>query len=118
MTSRSLTASKTMLLALLLGAIATITLITAAPAFAQQRDPFDPLISSGSVDDTGTTAGSTQTQADVGTTTTTQPVVQESSLPNTGSNMSEWLVVAYVLVAVGAGLLVLTKILAQAGERR
>jgi LPXTG-motif cell wall-anchored protein len=118
MTSRSLTASRAMRLALLLAAIAGITLITAAPALAQQRDPFDPLVSSGSVDDTGTAADSTQTQADAGTTTTTQPVVQESSLPNTGSNVSEWLVVAYVLVATGAGLLVLTKILQPTAERR
>jgi LPXTG-motif cell wall-anchored protein len=118
MTFRSLNRSRAMLLALLLVAIGILTVLTAAPANAQQRDPFDPLVSSGSVDDTGTTTGSTQTQADPEPTTSTQPAVQESSLPNTGSDMSEWLVVAYVLVATGAGLLLLTKTLGPVRDGR
>ena len=111
MSRRSSRASKVLRLALSLTTVAVIAIITAGPAAAQQRDPFDPLVSNSSVDDTGVPTTTTDSQADTSTPTTTQPVVQESSLPNTGSNVSKWLAVAYVLVASGAALLLLARML-------
>jgi LPXTG-motif cell wall-anchored protein len=99
-------------LLLVLATVGAWMVIAAAPAVAQ-RDPFDPLVSTGSTTtaDTGTTTTSSDTQADTTTQTTTESTVEENSLPNTGSRMTPWLALAYVLVTVGAGLLVLSKTL-------
>lgn len=85
-------------------------------ARAQQRDPFDPLVSPGATatDDTGVTGTSVEGAGDT-TDTAPAPSVEESSLPSTGPGVTGWLAVAYVLVAIGASLILLTKTLQRDG---
>lgn len=81
-----------------------LTIAAAAPAMAQ-RDPFEPLVDPN--------AGTTGTTTDSGTTGAEPDPFQENGsdgLPNTGGDPSPWLVIAYGLVALGAGALVLAKI--------
>lgn len=87
--------------------VATFLVLLAVPAFAQARDPFQPLVTQ---DTTGTT---TDTTGDTTTDTTQDPVFQENGsdgLPNTGSDPSVWLVAAYGLVALGIAAIVLARI--------
>ena len=81
-----------------------------SPALAQTsglRDPFEPLISPEDETPTDTT------NTDTTTTDPTEPTVTvpdpDDGLPNTGSNTTDWLAIAYVLVAAGAGTLSLAK---------
>ena len=85
-----------------------VVLMLAAPASAQSvRNPFDPLLS------TTTTDSST----DPITTDPTDPVIDEvpldnpapstDDLPNTGGDPKNWLGISYVLLAMGAALLVI-----------
>lgn len=85
--------------ALLLGVLLTVAL--AAPAMAQ-RDPFDPLV----------TEPGTEAPAGDGTVIApedpTEPVTPPNDvMANTGADVSVWVAVAYVLVALGGGLLLL-----------
>lgn len=82
--------------------LATLVLL-AAPAFAQ-RDPFDPVIdpNAAPVVTTGTTTTDTST-----TTTTVPPNVGSDALANTGGDVAPWLAIAYGLVAMGAGAVVI-----------
>jgi hypothetical protein len=106
-----------MRIALLLAAVGLIT-VASAPVAAQTRDPFDPLVSTGSAttDDTGTST-STDTPTDASTVTSSDTVIDESSLPNTGNGVTEWLVVAYALIAIGAGFVVMARVLSQAQKK-
>lgn len=99
--------------ALLLLVVGASLFGTASPAGAQ-RDPFDPLVSTGTAaDDTGSTSASTATQLEAGTESA--PAIdtgaEETSLPTTGAGMSRWLAIAYVLLAVGGSLILLSKML-------
>ncbi len=84
-------------------------LLSAAPAFAQARDPFDPLVTQSSGSSAGGGGGS-----ETGDTTPQGDVAPaaEDALPATGADTSVWLGLAYVLVALGAGALVLSKVYA------
>jgi hypothetical protein len=88
---------------LLLALVAVLAL--AAPAAAQLRDPFDPLVTEGS-----TTEGTTE-----GTGTTDGPEVQPQPATevdaNTGGDPSPFLVIAYGLLAVGVGAVIVSKTL-------
>ena len=91
---------------LLFAASVIAVLSVAAPAAAQARDPFDPLVDESAVTNgtvTGTTTIDGETDAEVGT------VVETERLANTGSEVQPWLVVAYTLVAMGAAALVLAR---------
>jgi hypothetical protein len=86
-----------------------VALVSAAPAFAQARDPFDPLVTQSSSSSSGSGGASeTDYQAPQGDVA---PAGQEA-LPATGANTSVWLGIAYVLVALGVGALVLSKVYA------
>ena len=89
---------------LLLVAAAIALLAVAAPAGAQARDPFDPLIDENAAT-TGTVTGTTT--VDGGTDADTDTVVETEQLANTGSNVQPWLMLAYTLMAMGAAALVL-----------
>lgn len=84
-------------------ALASLVLI-AAPAFAQ-RDPFDPVIDPNAAPVvTGVTTTDTTT-----TTTTVPPNVGSDQLANTGADVAPWLAIAYGLVAMGAGAVVISR---------
>lgn len=109
-----------LLIASLLGLF--LVLVMVAPALAQARDPFDPVISQAEItgagtgtgtngDGTGTNGDGTGTNGDDGAT-----VLGENGadgLANTGSDTEPWLVAAYALIAVGAGALLVSKVNAQ-----
>jgi hypothetical protein len=83
-------------------AFVVVTLL-AAPALAQ-RDPFDPVIDPNPP--TTTTDGTTSS----GEGPVVQPVPGTDVMANTGSDPSPWLAIAYALVAVGAGAIVIAKL--------
>ena len=86
-----------------------VALVSAAPAFAQARDPFDPLVTqSSSAGSSGGGGSETDFQAPQGDVA---PTGQEA-LPATGASTSVWLGIAYVLVALGVGALALSKVYA------
>ncbi|MGH2754003.1 MAG: hypothetical protein ACRDLB_06170 [Actinomycetota bacterium] len=110
-----------------------LMLVSAAPALAQ-RDPFDPVNSQGSgddssgssedgpfsqpqsgdsADDTGDQGGTDTSGQNDPTTPDTNPAPDDTSaqpnddtLPNTGAEPVDWLVMAYTLIAVGGGFLI------------
>lgn len=91
-----------------LTALALTTLVLlAAPAMAQ-RDPFDPVIdpNAAPVVTTGTTTTGTTTT----TTTTGSSNVGSDALANTGADVTPWLAIAYGLVAMGAGAIVIGRL--------
>ena len=74
----------------------------AAPAGAQARDPFDPVIQP------GTTTTGTDTTGQPATTTTGErapgvPAPTTDALGNTGADVEAWLVAAFAAMVVGAG---------------
>ena len=91
-----------------------IVLATAAPVHAAPsnlRDPFRPLLTQETDDDT--TAGDPTTTGDPTTDTTDPTAVDDPNtppaddgLPTTGSETTNWLAAAYLLLAVGALLIV------------
>ena len=94
-------------------------LIMVAPALAQARDPFDPVISQAELtgsqgDGTGTQGDGTGTGGDDtdagGDGTNVLGENGADGLPNTGGETEPWLVAAYTLIAVGAGALFVSKI--------
>lgn len=94
--------------AMLVAALVAVALACLAGPASAGKDPFKPVVT------VGTTTTSTTTQ----TTTTTQPAVvvpaqdvTTESMPNTGSDSSTWLVLAYLLVVAGAGALALERTL-------
>ena len=92
--------------AALLAVVALIVL--AAPAAAKLRDPFDPAIDP----EAATTTTTTGTTTDAGQPVT-QPVPTTDTLANTGSDVQGWVVVAFGIIAVGAGALYLFRLYAQ-----
>lgn len=94
-------------------AAVVFVLAVAAPAMAQARDPFDPVID--------TTGGSATNEGGEPVTLPegeVPPPAQSEVMANTGADTEPWLVTAYVLVAVGAGIVVLSKTLAPVPARR
>lgn len=92
---------KLLVVALAAGAL---VLAAASPALAQ-RDPFDPIVDPNSGTAPSGSADSTET--------TEEPVFAPSepeSMPNTGSDPSSWLAIAYALIVMGAGTIALAKI--------
>ena len=84
--------------------VITCLALAAAPAYAQ-KDPFHPVI-----DPNAATTGSTTTTTTTGGDTTfTPPVIGSEGLANTGTDVTPWLAIAYALVVLGAGTLVLTR---------
>jgi hypothetical protein len=85
-----------------------VALVSAAPTFAQARDPFDPLVTQSS---SGGTSGGGSGSVDVAPQGDVAPAGQEA-LPATGADTSVWLGIAYVLVALGVGTIALSKVYA------
>jgi LPXTG-motif cell wall-anchored protein len=99
--------------ALVVAGSSILLVALASPAAGQVRDPFDPVVdtSAQTTTDTGAVTSSRDPAATTETTTTatTETTTDEGTLPNTGGSVSTWLAIAYVLVAAGAGLLLLAK---------
>jgi hypothetical protein len=101
-------------IALLLMGIAMLVAF-AAPAFAQARDPFDPLVTQSQVDTGG---GSVTITGDgTGTVTDDDPIVVDGTgsdaLAATGAETEPWLVLAFLLITVGVGTLFYAKVARQ-----
>lgn len=89
-----------------------IVVVLAAPAVAQARDPFDPVI------DPGTTTTGTATTGEAPTTTNGQPATglpapTTDTLGNTGADIEAWLVAAFAAFVVGAGVLMIARLYAK-----
>jgi len=81
-------------------------LALAAPAAAQLRDPFEPLVTegegtTGTTEGTGTTGGGTEVQP--------QPATEVDA--NTGGDPSPFLIIAYGLLAIGVGAVIVSRTL-------
>ncbi len=91
--------------AVVLAFVALVVLAT--PAAAQLRDPFDPAI-----DPDAATTTTTETTTDAGQPVT-QPAPTTDTLSNTGADLQGWVVVAFGIMAVGAGALYLFRLYAR-----
>jgi hypothetical protein len=87
-----------------------VALVSAAPAFAQARDPFDPLVTQSS--SAGSSGGGGDTDPDYQAPQGDVAPAGEEALPATGASTSMWIGFAYVLVAAGVGALALSKVYA------
>jgi LPXTG-motif cell wall-anchored protein len=90
-----------------------LLLTLSSPAVAQTsglRDPFEPLISPEDETSTDTTTTDTTTTDPTDTGATVTVADPDDGLPNTGSNATDWLAIAYVLVAAGAGALAFARV--------
>ncbi len=92
----------------LLAALGIVVLV-AAPAAAQARDPFDPVI------DPATTTATTTTTGDAPTATNGQPAPgapapTTDALGNTGADIETWLVAAFAAFVLGAGSLMIGRL--------
>lgn len=107
----------------LLAAILAVSAV-AAPALAQERDPFEPLVGptadgagdpgaggqgDGGTDDGEAGAGDGATDGDA--------AAPDGELPNTGVDPAPWLVLAYALIAAGVAALVLGRLFAPPSRR-
>lgn len=107
----------------LLAAVLAVSAV-AAPALAQERDPFEPLVDptadgagdagAGGQDDGATDDGSTD---DGDGAADGDAAASDGELPNTGVDPVPWLVLAYALIALGAAALVLARVFAPASRR-
>jgi hypothetical protein len=89
-------------LAVVVLALVLVALV-AAPAMAQTRDPFVPLVQPGGAVDPGT--------GDPGTDPEVAPPFQpDEQVPNTGADTASWFGLAYALIGVGAGMVVLGRL--------
>ena len=88
--------------------IAALTLLVlalmAAPAFAQ-KDPFHPVIDP----DAGTTVVTDPGTGGQVSTPALPPNVGSDSLAETGMDVSPWVAIAYTLILMGAGALVIAR---------
>lgn len=78
--------------------------VMTAPALAQ-KDPFHPVIDP----DAGTVVVTGSGTVGSGTTTELPPDVGSDSLAPTGSDVSPWLAIAYTLILLGAGAIVIAR---------
>lgn len=87
----------------ILAAVLFLSLLVSAPAFAQVRDPFDPLVT-----DEGNGAPGPDNQGTIDSDgspfdgDTNGNTNEDEGLPDTGSEMDGWLVLSYGLLAAGA----------------
>lgn len=105
------------LIAAIVGLLAVPATASAAPSGL--RDPFDPLLTVDTGDGT-TTDGTPTADTDTDDTTTTTdpaPAPSDDGLPTTGRDAMDWLVLAYVLVALGGGLLAVSRVARPARKR-
>ena len=93
---------------LTMAAGALLVMIVAAPAFAQ-RDPFEPLVSKNTGSNVSDTGNSVDGSANNEDSNESQPSNDSGALPTTGSDIDGWLAAAYLLVALGAGAVVVAK---------
>ncbi len=79
--------------------------LVATPAWAQ-RDPFHPVIdpNAGVVSTTDTTTGTSTTVTEV------PSGVGSDSLADTGADVAPWLAIAYTLILMGAGAIVIARL--------
>lgn len=97
----------------LVACIGAFVLLAAPPALAQQ-DPFDPLLTEGSITttDPGTSTEDPTTGATTTTTTTTDPGPPATGpMPSTGFDPSGWLGLAALALSLGAGSWALGRVL-------
>ena len=85
--------------------LALICLVLGAGPALAQKDPFDPVIDP----NTSTTTTTDTTGSVGGGSTTFQPSVDNEGLANTGAGISGWLAIAYCLVVLGGGAIVIAK---------
>jgi hypothetical protein len=104
-------------LLLAVAAVMVLGIAAAGPAMAQARDPFEPLVSNEAPSSTDTSTAANSDDQGASDETSNQPAPSESTLPNTGGGVTGWIGVAYVLVAVGGGFLVLSRVLAPQRNR-
>jgi len=90
-------------------AITAVTVVLLAPSALAQRDPFQPPAESGEV-----VPGAEQPAPPPDPNVAPAPQAPEG-LAETGIDGAPWLAVAYALVALGLGMVVLTRV---AGTRR
>ena len=86
----------------------TCLVLMAAPALAQ-RDPFDPLIDPNAATVDTTSGGTTTTTDTTGGSSVFRPTDGSDELANTGSDVSPWMAIAYTLIVMGSGALVLAR---------
>ena len=91
--------------------------LAAAPAYAQARDPFDPLVEE-SATGGAPAAGAPTEERSATEGTETETVQTAEGMPNTGSNTDVWLVIAYVLLALGGAALAASTLLGRAPHPR
>jgi hypothetical protein len=91
-------------------AAAVLVILLAAPALA--KDPFEPLVTTQDASNTTTTTTTTANgePAVIGVPANTS----SESMPNTGSDVSTWVVLSYVLVVAGGVGIVLGRTLSPA----
>ena len=99
------------ILAVVLLAVFCLSL-AATPALAQGRDPFEPALDSGGQVEPGT---ENEPEAEPEGEPETEPEAepQEGGMGNTGLETQPWLVLAYVLISVGAGSVFLGRALSK-----
>jgi hypothetical protein len=110
----SMSAGSTSVVRRLLLAVAAVMVLgiaAAGPALAQARDPFEPLVSNETSASSDTTVDATSDDQGAADDSSTQQAPSESVLPTTGGGLTGWIGVAYVLVAVGGGFMVLGRVL-------
>ena len=102
-------------LACLVGVFTVVFL--AAPAAAQElRDPFDPLLTTGGSDTTGTVTSDPPVSTPPTDTPLENPTPTDN-LPTTGSDPKSWLALGYFLLAAGTTLIAMARV-AEHGTRR
>ena len=83
----------------------TAVMLAAAPAAAQQKDPFDPVIDPDAATTTTTTGTTTATTS----TTSPESVFESDRFANTGTDITPWLAVAYARLVLGGAALVIAR---------
>jgi hypothetical protein len=78
--------------------IFAIVILLASPALA--KDPFEPQVTTQDVNNDSATGGTTDTNGEPAVIGVPSNPTTES-MPNTGSDLSSWLVLSYGLVVVG-----------------
>ena len=98
---------------LMAGFVAGILAVVAGPAGAQERDPFVPLVTpeeeSGAAEGSGETGGAQPGSGPGPTQDVTSQLTEQ--MPETGARVSTWAGVAFALIAMGGGLLVLGRVM-------
>ena len=95
---------------ILVTCVATIFAMASPSAWAQVKDPFDPLLVEGTTTDPAD--GTDPTTTTTTTTTTADPEPPAGvPMPSTGMDPMPWLGLAALAFALGAGLLLVGRVL-------